>query len=268
MDVVTITDTLAKSFLSLFYTGKFSGDLSFDIANMSLDQAYRVQDTVTQKRVERGEAAVGYKVGCTSLAIQSQLGLEEPICGKLFAPYIYNEDVALYWNDYANCAIEPEMVIKIGKNLRGYDLPDELLIEAIDYVSPGIEIHNYTFWFAPPTSQELICANGIHAGLVVGKARVLPEDMSFETELFEVLKNGRSIAAAPASEIMGGPLNSLRWLIGFLTQKGQSLPSNTLVIPGSPVELITIDQDTQLTVKIGSVGSTVATFRKKPSGDN
>ena len=111
-----IIETLAQCYFDVFYTGKFSGDPSFDISEISLDQAYRVQDNVTQKRIERGEAVVGYKVGCTSFAIQSQLGLEEPICGKLFAPYIYNEDVALYWNDYANCAIEPEMVIKIGKN--------------------------------------------------------------------------------------------------------------------------------------------------------
>ena len=110
-------EDLARSFFDAFYTGKFSGHLSFDTADISLDQAYRVQDTVTQKRVKSGEAVVGYKVGCTSVAIQSQLGLEEPICRNLFAPYVYNQDVALYWNDYTNCAIEPEMVIKIGKNL-------------------------------------------------------------------------------------------------------------------------------------------------------
>jgi 2-keto-4-pentenoate hydratase len=264
---VTIIDTLTQSFCTLFYTGKFSGDPSFDISEVSLDQAYRVQDNITQQRIEGGETVVGYKVGCTSAAIQSQLGLVAPICGKLFAPYIYHEEAALYWNDYANCAIEPEMVMKIGKTLKGYDLPDEKLIAAIDFVCPGIEIHNYKFWYAPVTSQELICANGIHAGLVVGKAKALPEDLSFKSERFEVFKNGRLIATAPASAIMGGPLNSLRWLTGFLTQKGQSLPSNTWVIPGSPVELITIDADTELAVNIGKVGRTAMNFGKRPSGD-
>ena len=261
-----ITDTLAQSFFTLLDTGKFSGDPLFDMSSMTLDEAYRVQDIVMQKRIDRGETVVGYKVGCTSPAIQSQLLLEEPICGKLFAPYLYDETACLYWNDYTNCAIEPEMVLKIGKDLKGHNLPDEILMDAIDFVSPGIEIHNYKFWYEPVTSQELICANGIHAGLVVGQTRVLPQDLSFETELFEVLKNGQLIAAAPASAIMGGPLHSLRWLTGFLTQKGQTLPSNTVVIPGSPVELITIDDDTQLTVKIDKVGSTVMKFRKRPSG--
>jgi 2-keto-4-pentenoate hydratase len=174
----------------------------------------------------------------------------------------------LYWNEYVNCAIEPEMVLKIGKDLKGYNLPDEILIDAIKYVSPGLEIHNYKFWYAPVTSQELICSNGIHAGLVVGKARVLPEDLSFKTEIFEVLKKGRLIATAPASEIMGGPLNSLRWLIGFLTKKGRSLEPDTFVIPGSPVELIPINEDTELTVKIGEVESITKKFGKRLFGDH
>jgi len=225
------------------------------MSGLSLDQAYRVQDSVTQKRIERGEAVVGYKVGCTSFAIQSQLGLKEPICGKLFAPHLYNEKADLYWNKYINCAIEPEMVLKIEKDLKGYNLPDEILIDAIKYVSLGLQIHNYKFWYTPVTSQELICANGIHAGLIVSNAKVLPQDLSFKTEIFEVLKAGRLIAAAPASEIMGGPLNSLRWLTGFLTRKRRSLEPDTFVIPGSPVELITISEDTELTINIGEVGS-------------
>jgi 2-keto-4-pentenoate hydratase len=263
-----IIETLAQCFFDVFYTGKFAGDPSFNISEVSLDQAYRVQDSVTQKRIDRGEAVVGYKVGCTSFAIQSQLGLKEPICGKLFASYLYDEEADLYWNEYVNCAIEPEMVLKIGKDLKGYNLSDQILIDAIEYVSPGLEIHNCKFWYTPVTSQELICANGIHAGLVVGNARVLPEDLSFKTEIFEVLKKGRLIATAPASEIMGGPFNSLRWLIGFLTKKGRSLEPDTFVIPGSPVELITINEDTELTIKIGEIGSITKNFGKRLFGDH
>ena len=81
-----IIEALAQCFLDVFYTGKFSGDPSFDISEVSLDQAYRVQDSVTQQRIDKGEAVAGYKIGCTSFAIQSQLGLKESICGKLFAP--------------------------------------------------------------------------------------------------------------------------------------------------------------------------------------
>ena len=49
---------------------------------------------------------------------------------------------------------------------------------------------------------------------------------------------------------MGGPLQSLRWLVKFLTKKGLCLKKGSLVIPGSPVELVSIECDTELRIEI------------------
>ena len=155
------------------------------------------------------------------------------------------------------------MIFTIGKDLKGKNLPDDVLIEAIAYVSPGIEIHQFKFWQPPPTIQELICSGGIHAGLIVGSDRVRPADLPFSGEMFSVYKNGEMITSAPASEIMGGPLHSLRWLVDYLTAKGDSLKKDSLVIPGSPVELVRIDQDTKLKVAIEGVGNVAIMFQSK-----
>jgi 2-keto-4-pentenoate hydratase len=157
------------------------------------------------------------------------------------------------------------MVLKIGKDLQGENLPDQTLIDSIEYVSPGIEIHNFKFWQPPPTLQELICSGGIHAGLIVGPERVSPRNLQFRDEVFSVYKNNTLITSAPAVEIMGGPLHSLRWLVNFLTVREGSLPEGSLVIPGSPVELVKIDQDTELRVAIENVGSLTAHFEAGPS---
>jgi 2-keto-4-pentenoate hydratase len=65
---------------------KGGGDTSLNLSALSLSDAYLVQDKVAEKRVQKGETVVGYKVGCTSPAIRAQFGLEEPIHGKLFNP--------------------------------------------------------------------------------------------------------------------------------------------------------------------------------------
>ena len=95
---------------------------------------------VTQMRINKGERVAGFKVGCTSKAIRDQFGLKEPINGRIFRPHLYDEGVELNWKDYGNCAIEPEMVIKIGRDLRGEAISNDALIDAIEWVSPGIEI--------------------------------------------------------------------------------------------------------------------------------
>jgi 2-keto-4-pentenoate hydratase len=256
-------DLLACKFTQAFYEGNWSGELKPPVSGISIAEAYAVQDRVAEMRVQRGEEVIGYKVGCTSEAIRSQFGLSEPISGRLFSPHVHKEGTEINRNDYVNCAIEPEMVLTMGVDLYGMGLPRDQLIDAIECVSAGIEIHNFHFWFAPPTSQELICSGGIHAGLIVGKTKVSPEQLSFEHELFSVRKNGELITQAPASQIIGGPIDSLRWLVDSLTSRGSCLKKGNLVIPGSPVELTCMDQDTELSVEIEDVGVVISHFKDK-----
>lgn len=255
-------DSLANKFYDAFYKRKWTGELEPPVSELSIREAYKVQDLVTQMRIHRGEEVVGFKVGCTSEAIRSQLGLKEPINGRLFKPHVHEEGVELNWKNYGHCAIEPEMVLKIGMDLSGEGLSDDQLTDAIEYVSPGIEIHNLTFWFTPPTSQELICSGGIHAGLIVGGAQISPKELTFKNELFSVYKNGVMTTEGPASEVMGGPLQSLRWLINFLTKKGSCLKKGSFVIPGSPVELVSIECDTELRIEIDRIGALVTHFKE------
>lgn len=95
---------------------------------------------------------------------------------------------------------------------------------------------------------------------MIGKEEFSPSRLTFENEVFSVFKNGTLVTQAPATEIMGGPLHSLRWLVSSLTQRGMTLPQGSLVIPGSPVELIEIDEDLELGVEIEGVGKVRTPF--------
>lgn len=258
-------DSIASGFCHSFYEKEWIGDNS-SISKLTMTEAYEVQDLVTKKRIEKGERVVGYKVGCTSNAIREQFGINEPINGRLFQPHIMDSKATIDYSNYVNCAIEPEMVFKIANDLKGVGLSVEELINSIAYVSPGIELHNFKFWVEPPTIQELICSGGIHAGLIVGNQKVDPRKLLFKDEMFSVYKDENLVTSARSSEIMGSPIHSLRWLVSFLTKKGKILKKDSLVIPGSPVELVNIDQDTALKITIDYVGSLTTQMEKSELG--
>jgi 2-keto-4-pentenoate hydratase len=251
---------MARKFCEAFYSGCFEGDPGFAIDSLTLDEAYRIQDEVIRLREARGERIVGYKVGCTSEAIRDQLGLKEPINGRIMSPHVYRGPTTLNRQGYVNCAIEPEMVLCIQRDLTGERVETDYLVDAIEYVSPGIEVHHFKFWYDPPTSQELIASNGIHACQIVGTSRARPGDLNFETEVFRVFENNDLIAEGISPQIMGGPIHSLRWLISHLAKRGQTLKAGQLVIPGSPAELIQIDRDTKLRIEISGVGQALVEF--------
>ena len=249
--------SLGASFSNAFYSGKFDGDLNFPIDSLTLDDSYRIQDEAIRLRMEKGEQIVGYKIGCTSRAIQQQFGLKEPINGRLMVPHVYIEPDCKSVNRsrFLNCAIEPEMVFRIGRDLDGRNLDRDYLIRSIEYVSPGIEIHHFKFWYQTPTSQELIAANGIHAALAIGSSKVSPDALDFQTEGFRVYTDRVHVTSGNASEIMGDPIKSLNWLVSHLAKRGEQLKAGQWVIPGSPVELVEIKQDTRLEIEIDRVGN-------------
>ena len=72
-------NTFAKRFYDLFYQRGWSHKLAPYVDDLSIDEAYRVQDLVAKMRIESGEEVVGFKVGCTSRAIRSQF--DYPIAG-------------------------------------------------------------------------------------------------------------------------------------------------------------------------------------------
>ena len=255
-----LTETFADEFLGIFQSKKLKRKSSAPIQSLSLNDAYALQDRVIDSRIRQGERVAGYKVGCTSKAIRQLFNLTEPICARLMHPHIYYGDTSLNCNDFNNCAVEPEFVFMIGKDLSGEDYDNEFLKDAIEYVSPGIEVHNYKFWYGNPTSQELIASNGIHACLIVGKERTKPKRINLDAVDVGLFSDDGPMVSGKSSEIMGGPVQSLRWLVNHLCCRGETLKAGQLVIPGSPVELTPVTPGTCVTTRITHIGEVRAKF--------
>jgi len=252
---------LADVLLRAFENKQGPDDPGLDVGQISLPEAYEIQKMFIDARLAKGEEVVGYKVGCTSRAIREQFGLTEPICGRLMAPHLYHGDVALSWHRFCRCAVEPELVLVMGRDLTDEVAEDEDLLGAIDCVSPGIEVHNYTFWFGHPTQQELIASNGIHACLVVGDQKTRPGGFDWTMEGVGLFVNGELATSGIGAETMGGPLKSLRWLVNHLVRGGDGLRAGQLVIPGSAVELTMVEPNDRVAARFTNVGRVEAVFQ-------
>jgi 2-keto-4-pentenoate hydratase len=252
--------SFAQEITGIFRFHRLERSGTADIGALSLDEAYAVQEKFIAARLIEGERAAGYKVGCTSPAIRTQFALTEPIYGRLILPRVYSDRVKLEIDDYVNCALEPELVFHIGSELDGSNLEASHLRKAIAAVSPGIEVHNYRFWYGKPCSQELIASNGIHAALVVGRKYELSAELDLLEERTTLFVNGEEKATGIGREIMGGPFESLRWLLIHLRRRNQSLSAGDLVIPGSAAKLVNVSKGDAAEARFTSFGSCRATF--------
>jgi len=257
-------DTLqgfADEMLDTFRHKRLQRRSAIPITDISLDEDYAIQSHNIKRRIANGEVPVGYKVGCTSRAIREQFGLQEPVSGRLMAPYVYFGDAFLEWSDYVNCAVEPEFVFRIGHDVNAEFIERRSIAESIEYVSPGIEVHHYKSWYGEPSFQELIASNAIHACLVVGDEKKKLESLDLEVEGVGIFAGTDLVASGIGAETLGGPLKSLAWLAGNLILRGEYLKAGDLVIPGSPVRLVPIAGSTVVTVRFTHFGMVRAQFQ-------
>ena len=133
-------------------------------------------------------------------SITEQFGVDEPICGLIMTPGLLREGDLVDSNNYCQLAIEPEFVITLKQDLAKVPTSDRALLDAIEFVQPGIELHNYVYHFSPLKQQEVICSNGIHAAQLVGNNKVRASEVHWQLEGIAVFKNGELVASGVAAE--------------------------------------------------------------------
>ncbi len=234
------------------YDARTPGQLFHQPVDLTILEAYEIQSAVARLREQRGERVIGYKVGCTSKVVQRQLGIDQPIFGRLFSTDCFRSGAELSYASYANLAIEGELAVRLCGDLSTASLADEECLAAIETVFPVIELHNYVLRSARPSCAELIVNNGMHAGFV------LPEEATrrFDPADFEkglsIRINDVEVAAGAVLE--GGPVGSVRWLAGRLGKFGHRLSRGQIILTGSPAKLIPVAAGSRIVVEASLLG--------------
>ena len=84
------------------YDARTPGELFSRPVDLTIPQSYELQSEIARLREQRGEKIIGYKIGCTSKPIQEQLGVSEPIFGRIFDTGCFPSGVQLSYARSAN----------------------------------------------------------------------------------------------------------------------------------------------------------------------
>ena len=202
-------EQLAKRQLSDYDRHEPGGVFAGYSIPMTIDDAYALQMAVARLREQRGEPVAGYKVGCISRVMQTQLGLDRPVFGHVFLTEIRSSGAVIDPDDFDGLAIEGEFAVRFAR-----DIPDVNWLrshpdEAISCFAV-IELHNYVFRNTPHNAQELIGNNAIHAGVVLPSSEPpLSHPAALLDASIQVSRNGATLGRADATALPGGPFGSV-----------------------------------------------------------
>ena len=107
---------------------------------MTIDDAYAVQQAWVNLKLKRGRVIKGHKIGLTSKAMQYSSNINEPDYGSLLDDMFYADGAEMPMSRFILPRVEVELAFVLAKPLQGPGCSIFDVLNAVDYVTPALEI--------------------------------------------------------------------------------------------------------------------------------
>lgn len=201
--------------------------LSDDYPELDLATAYRVQ---AELRRAAGPV-VGWKLGVTSRAKQSQVGVNSPVYGFLAGTAMLDIGEPLNTSCHIQPRCEPEIVFLLGRDLAGPHVSAADVLAASQAVAVGIEVLDSRYAGYDFTMADVVADNTSAARFVVG-APIPTGRIDLRLVGVVLEKNGKVVATASGASSLGHPAAAVAWLVRRLAADGGGLRAGEVVLSG------------------------------------
>lgn len=246
-ELAVLVDTAARQ-------GETIAQLTTGAPDLGVDEAYSVQEASIALRLERGEKLVGMKMGLTSRAKMEQVGVHEPIYGRLTDAMIVPEGGQLTMSGRCHPRVEPEVAFIMKHDIQG-PVTDAEAAEAVAGVCAALEIIDSRYQDFKFTLPDVIADNTSASGFVLGSV-VKPISEVNLCNLGIVMEvNGEAVQIGNSSAIYDHPLRSLVELLNMLSRRGQGLKQGQIVLAGGATAAVHLKEGDRIRGLVDELGS-------------
>ncbi len=230
------------------------------IPDMSLAEAYAIQEYQLQKQQSEGRVLAGRKVGLTSLAMQKQLGVDDPDFGYFFKDMVYGPEAEIAADQFIAPKVEPEFGFFLKSELRGPNVTREEALEAIGEVYAAIEIIDSRIKNWDIKLVDTVADNASCGAIAIGSTPLDVNPAELNSIQSSLLINGEVKGSGTGEDVMGDPIAPLVWLANTLGNEGVALEAGQLILPGSFCAAEPVIAGESATADFGDLGSLTIKF--------
>jgi len=229
-------------------------------SDLSIEDSYQIARRYLKRRVEdNGESVIGKKIGATSDAVQSMLGVFEPDFGFLTdAMQVSEGDIPI--GTLIQPRAEAEIAFRMGKSLMGPGVTATDVLDATEAVIPCFEVVDSRIEGWRIKIQDTIADNASCGIYVLGSGEVSPTGIDLAACKVTVTKNGEFLSEGLGSAVQGSPQAAIAWLANTFGKLGMSLNAGEIVLSGSLVPLEPVVPGDRMIMDIPGIGTTIANF--------
>lgn len=228
-------EELGGSLYECFESGEDREPLTDDHPDMTMDDAYRVQEALVGHHLNGGKKLVGRKIGLTSKAVQQQVGVDQPDYGVLFDTHVFENKAVLSRGKERMILprVEAELGFILDRDLSGPGLTAAQILASCRAVFPSFEIVDSRVRDWKIQIADTIADNSSSWGLVLGDRLVSPLGGDLSTVGMVLERDGEVMGTGAGAAVLGHPAFAVAWLGNKLAEYGVSLREGEYVMSGS-----------------------------------
>lgn len=213
--------------------------ISLDHPDITIDDAYAIQREWVAMKLAEGRTLKGHKIGLTSKAMQYTSQIDEPDFGALLNDMFFAEGSTVPVERFIVPRLEVELAFVLGKRLEGPNCTIYDVYDAVDYVTPALEIIDARSHSLDPETKrprkvfDTIADNAANAGVILGGRPVRPHDLDLRWVAAIMSRNGVVEETGVAAGVLNHPANGVVWLANKLHRFEVALEPGQVILGGS-----------------------------------
>jgi 2-oxo-hept-3-ene-1,7-dioate hydratase len=235
--------------------------LSLEYPDMSIDDAYAVQNAWVKMKRAAGRQLIGHKIGLTSRAMQRSSNITEPDYGALLDDMVFHEGSTIPTDRFIVPRIEVELAFILGKPLSGPNCTIFDVLNATEYVTPALELIDARIQQIDPETKitrkvfDTISDNAANAGIILGGRPCKPHEADLRWIAALLYRNGVIEESGVAAAVLNHPAYGVAWLANKLHPHGVTLEPGQVILGGSFTAPVPARKGDTFTVDYGKHGS-------------
>ncbi|WP_374241870.1 2-oxopent-4-enoate hydratase [Zoogloea sp.] len=229
-------------------------------ADITIEDAYQIQQRMIQRRLDTGETIIGKKIGVTSKVVMDMLKVDQPDFGMMTSGMVFNEGEAIDTSTMIAPRAEAEVAFVLKSDLQGPGVTAADVLRATECVVPCFEIVDSRIQDWKIKIQDTVADNASCGVLVLGGLRKSPRDIDLALAGMVLEKNGEVISTSTGAAVQGSPVNAVAWLANTLGRLGIPLKAGEVILSGSQSPLVPVKAGDSLVCSVGGLGSTSVRF--------
>ena len=230
------------------------------IPEMTIEDAYKIQDAWVNIKWERGQKVVGHKVGLTSRVMQEAMNIGEPDFGILLDDMVFEDGAEIHVEQFTDPRIEVEIAFVLKEDIEPDGISIGRVLECTENIVGALELIAARSFRKDPESGyvrtvvDTISDNAANAGIVLGRTQI-PMDADLKWIGAIIRRNGIIEESGVSAAVLDHPVNGVIWLAKKYASIGRKLKAGQVILSGSFTRPIQVSAGDEIQADFNDYGT-------------